>query len=612
MIKTNIIDPALALSMVRNSEVIAYDTETSGLEHSDYIVGYVITDWEHSVYVPVRHEGGGNIPLPLVFEEELAAAFRDRTRLGLRTVGHHLGFDLRMSSKVGYGGKTTPILLGSPLEDTMINESLIDDTTIGYGLDDCSARHQVTVKKGDELYRALAENFGGLPDRKQMKNFWKMPGDHPKVVDYATGDGVSTLELWRSQQPILDEWNLRRVWQLECDLLPYLARMYSRGVKVDMDYGNSLVGKGGVIEVKLAEAKKVFTPGFNVRSPNEVEALYRANGFGDGDFSRTATGKVSFVEKWLETNEIGKSIIGVRKIEKARDSFIAPLIDTKNFDGRVYPVLHQSKSDEFGVAGARLSCSDPNLQAYPKRDYEIGSLIRPLIVPDFGMIYEFDFQQQEPRLFTHYSGDPALTEGYRTGTMDIHDRAAQQLSLHRDVAKRLGMGMLTMMSVPTLARHMGCSEDDARVMHRAFLADAFPDIKVFQDEAVRLFKQRGWVKSILGRIARMAERKFAYRAVSRIIQNSGGDHMKTAILYLNQYEDAYPDEFQVMLSIHDSGIFQTDDHEKHAPEAKRLMEKVAEDFGLKVPIPVDTGWGKHWGQASYIKRKSWSDIDTQD
>jgi DNA polymerase-1 len=597
MIKTGIIDPALALRMVREDPVMAYDTETTGLTVRDTICGYVFTNWESSVYVPVRHEAGGNIPNVAEFEAELADAFAERARLGYRTVGHHLGFDLRVSLRHG-------IRIMGPLEDTMINESLIDDCTQGYSLDETSTRRGVTAKKGDELYRAIANRFGGLPDRKSMGNFWRMPGDDFVVVDYATGDGVSTLEVWEKQQAILDEEELRVPWQLECDLLPYVARIHNRGLAVDGKYADDCDKN---LKESIEAAKLRFTPGFNVRSPAEVEKLYRENGYTDDMFARTApsvkhpNGQVSFREKWLEKNAIGKDILTVRQLEKARDSFITPLVDTHNVDGRVHPVLHQSKSDEYGVAGARFSCSDPNLQAYPKRNKAVGKVVRPLIKPDDGMlIEEADAMQQEPRFFTHYSEDQALIDGYRSGTMDIHDRASEVLHLDRDYAKRLGLGMLTMMSPPTLAMHMEYSLAEAKRDHRLFLDDAFPAIRDFQQLAVRVFRRRGYVKSILGRKARCNDPRFAYQAVSRIIQNSGGDHLKTVLLRACQYEDAHPDKVQMLLTIHDSLVWQRDPG--HSPkELIQVMENVPHEpqFNLLVPIPFELGSGHNWSEASY-------------
>ena len=592
------IDPDLALRIVRDDpNPIAFDTETTGLTRKDIVCGWVITNAEHSIYVPVRHEGGGNIPRVSDFERGLSAAFEDRSRQGFLTVGHHLGFDLRMALKHG-------VRLWHPLEDTMINEALIYDLTVGYGLDDLSARWEVTLKKGDELYRLLADRFGGLPDRKTMKNFWRLEGDHPVAVDYATTDGISTLEVRAKQQPKLDEIGVRKPWALECRLLPYLARMHHRGLKIDMGYADRLLADTfdpDTLKSAIAEAAKAFTPGFNFRSPKEVEALYRANGF--SEFKLTATGKPSFTEEFLDTNDIGKAILEVRRLEKLRDSFVMPLAVTHNYDGRVHPVLNQSKSDEYGVAGARLSASEPNLQAFPKRNKTIGKKVRPLVIPDEGMVlYEDDFQQQEPRFFTHYSECAVLLDGYRSGTMDIHD-LSNSLLFHnedRDKAKRLGMGMLTMLGIPELSRRLKVDEHEAKRLKKAFLDDAFPEIRDFQNAVIKAFRNRGWVKDILGRVAWLEDQRFAYQGVSRVIQNSGGEHMKTGLLRVNEIEDAYPEEINVLLSIHDSTIFQTGNPEL-ADAAEKALNGVAHepDFNLLVPIPVDVGKGKNWSEASY-------------
>lgn len=584
------IDPQRALDIVRhNASPIAYDTETTGLTVHDKICGYVITNAEYSLYIPVRHEGGGNIPNPTDFERDLASAFRDRARFGFRTVGHTLGFDLRISLRHG-------VVLGGLLEDTMINESIISDVTNGYSLENSCIRRKVTPKRGDALYAELARRFGGLPDRNQMKHFFRLEGDHPLVIDYATGDGVSTLELWAAQQPILDADEVRKSWKLECDLLAYVARIHNRGLKVDPEYAGRV---GGEVESAITEASRVFVPGFNARSPKAVEQLYRANGYGDEQFDRTDNGALSFTEKWLDTNEIGGKILAVRRLEKARDSFIAPLVSTHNVNGRVHPILNQSKSDDYGVAGVRFSCSEPNLQAFPKRNIDVGRVVRRLVIPDEGLVIEeADAKQQEPRLFTHYSGDPALVDGYRSGTMDIHDRASQVLGLDREVAKRLGMGMLTMMAPPTLAAHMRWPIERARAAHRAFLFDAFPHIKTFQDTAVHIFKRRGYVKTLLGRRAYMDEPRFAYRAVSRIIQNGGGEHLKLCLLRACQYEDAYPEHLQLLLTIHDSLLWQRDPGHD-VSELIRIIENVANELELTVPIPFGLGSGKDWARASY-------------
>lgn len=587
------IDPQRAIDIVQQSKVIALDTETTGLKIHDKVVGWVITDSDASVYVPVRHTGGGNILYPDEFERVLNLSFGDRSRRGFRTVGHNLGFDLRMAGKHG-------VYPEFPLEDSMINEGLICDITKGYGLDDCCRRYNVTAKLGDTVYRAIVAKFGGMPDRKSMAHFHKMAGDDPNVVDYATGDGVSTLELWREQQKLLDEHDLRGPWELECKLIHRVARIHRRGMKVDGEYGERLRGPIGILETKIAEAQAKFPHGFNTNSPKEVESLYRREGFSDGDFARTGNGAISFTERWLKTNDIGRRIIDVRQLKKARDSFVTPLVETHNVQGRVHATLNQSKSDDYGVIGARFSCSDPNLQAIPKRNKEVGKIVRRLIIPDDGYeIQEGDAKQQEPRLFAYFSDDQRLLQGYRTGTMDIHDFTSMGLGLPRDTAKRMAMGILTGMSAKALAGHMAWDLNKAQEYHRVFLRIEFPKIREFQRKAIDIFLQRKYVKSILGRRARLDDPEYAYQAVSRIIQNSGGDLMKTTLLRACEYEEANP-QVQILMTIHDSLIWQRE-RGFDTTELQRVCEAVPDEFKLGVPIPYEVGTGDNWAEASYGK-----------
>ena len=590
------IDPHRAIQIVNESPLIAFDTETTGLELKDYVVGWVITDSEASIYVPVRHTGGGNIPETSVgeFERKLNIGFQERARKGYWTVGHNLGFDCRMAAK----HNVFPLY---PLEDTMINQGLISDITHGYGLDDCCLHHHVTPKLGAGLYKELATKFGGIPDRKQMGNFHRLPGDNIFVVDYATGDGISTLELRNAQQKLLDSEELRKPWALECKLIHRIARIHTRGLRIDSDYANELVGPNGIISSKIAEAQRQFTPGFNTNSSKEVEALYRANGYKDEHFARTKTDAPSFVEAWLAGNDIGRAIIAVRNLKKARDSFVAPLIGERNVFGRVHPVLNQSKSDEYGVIGARLSCSEPNLQAFPKRNKSIGRLVRRLVVADNGYeIQEGDAKQQEPRLFAYFSDDEWLSHGYRTGTFDLHDATSKGLNLDRDTAKRMGMGLLTGMSVPTLAKHMKMTQKQAQDYHDLFFRQ-FPRIKMFHHQAKGVFRSSGYVRSVLGRRARLDDPKYCYRAISRIVQNSGGDHIKTCLLRACEFEEANP-QVKILLTIHDSVMWQRETG-FDTSELVQTMENVVNepDFNLGIPIPFEIGTGLDWATASYGK-----------
>ncbi len=586
--KPNPIDPALALRLVNEASTLIIDTETSGLDKNAFVVGWVFyAPGVHPLYVPVRHEGGGNILNAAEWQRELHYAFARRYARGHLTVGHNIAFDLKMAARAG-------VLIRGRLEDTMINEGLIDDYASSYSLSSCAERHRVVAKKEDEIYRHLAQVFGGVPDRSQMKNFWKLPGDDAVAVDYATGDGVTTFHVWVSQQAKLNELELRRVHQLECELIPYLAEMHRVGMRVDEKKAATIFDE---IEADIKAAESVFPDGFNVNSPGQVEKLFVSNGY--TDFKRTETGKPSFRADWLETNEIGQAILKVRQLRKARDSFITPLVDTYNVNGRVHPVLNQSKSDDYGAIGGRLSCSDPNMQAFPKRNKPVGKVVRQLIVPDEGMLlYESDFSQQEPRLMTHFSECAALMAGYNAVPhVDVHTIAAQLTGRPRDEAKRLGLGIFTGMGANGLAQRMGWPVEQAQQAVKQFLDEAFPEIRQLQHDTKATAQHRGYIRTLLGRRATFPDRRKAYTAFSRVIQGGGADHTKLTLLRACQFAEA-SGGIDILLTIHDSFIYQA------RPDADvaglvRELEATAKELGLAVPIPVETGRGANWAEASY-------------
>jgi DNA polymerase I-like protein with 3'-5' exonuclease and polymerase domains len=196
-----------ALRMVREATDLVYDTETSGLDWKHHSpVGYVVGAIDahagaagSTVYVPVRHAGGGNImggrpmktPTDAIevhsFEVELAKAFgdRNRTKTTGRIVGHHMKFDCHMSANAG-------ILLGRRLACTQNMAAMLDEYARSYSLDNVATALKVTPKAGQPLYEHMALRFGTAADKKVMARFWEMPGNDPILEEYTVGDGITT------------------------------------------------------------------------------------------------------------------------------------------------------------------------------------------------------------------------------------------------------------------------------------------------------------------------------------------------------------------------------------------------------------------------------------
>lgn len=609
-----------ALRVVREAPIMAYDTETSGLDWKiHHPVGYVITTKDFNIYVPIRHGGGGNLldpncgPLVTAtdtnvqthsFEYALQSAFQERRQRGYLTIGHHLKFDMHMSANRG-------IMVGRDCEDTGVNAAMLDEYSRSFSLDNLAREAGVTLKLGDKLYQRMAQVLGGKADRDIMEHFWKMPGNDEEVVDYATGDGTSTLELREWQRPKIAEQGMDAVHSVESQLIWTIFRMERRGIKVDLTRMEEV--KAGVAKL-VAEYSSVLPAGFNVNSgPQAIKVLQEA---GFTQFNRTPPstkfpdGQLSCNEKVLKRSPKGRDILALRKWTNFTGKFLKPLEENHTHNGRVYSSLNQMKGDEFGTISGRFSCSDPNLQAIPKRDKEIGRLFRSLFVPDEGMdFWEGDYSQCEPRLFAHYSREPALLEGYsRNPPLDMHHVVAQAFSVERDpTAKRMNMGILTGMQVDSFAGHMDWPRDKAQEMFDKWW-ELFPGIKDFQDHCKNVFRQTWYIRTLLGRRCHLDHARFAYRGTSRVIQGGNADIVKYKLLQVDKWLEGTYDQFvNLLMTVHDSYEWQAVKGEQGTKLSMQMVEMFcdvqSEPFNLRIPFIMDVGHGPSWAIATYGEPK---------
>lgn len=606
-------DARAAIRMVKEAKLIAYDTETSGLDWKvNNPVGYVLTVPEKSVYIPIRHQGGGNLAdpncKPLIeatdaivlhdFEIELAKAFKERDRLGLTTVGHNIKFDAHFSANAG-------ILLNRQMEDTANHQALIFEHSYSFSLDNCAKYHKVTAKLGQPMYDELARQFGGAAEKKQMGNFWRLAGDNPVAMDYAAGDGITTLELRNKQIDALANEELDYIASIESDLIWVLFRMERRGIRVSPQRLDEVDNE---IKQQLFDAKQALPSTYNPQSNPQTRKLMEQHGH--TDWPLTESGNPSFPEAWLKTNDVGKLIVKVRKFEKLSSSYTIPMRERHMFNERVHTNLYQLATDDFGTISGRLACSDPNLQAIHKRDKELGRLFRSIYIADDGYdFYEGDYSQCEPRLFAHYSDDDNLIKGYnQVPFVDAHQVVADLLEVERDpTAKRMNMGIFTGMYPKAFAGHMGWPLDKATEAWDKWFK-AFPGVKQFQDEAKAVFKARGYVTTLLGRRCRLTNPQFAYKGTSRIIQGGNADILKYKLIEANNFCEASGEEnIHLLMTVHDSFEWQAIEGDKGVALSKELVEILkdvqSKPFNLIVPFEVDWKRGKNWAVATYGEPK---------
>lgn len=614
-----------------------YDSETDGLDQQRCnIVGHVFTFGpapQDTYYVPVRHGGGGNI---IEYSPDLGTNFRifdhpfeqrlkriAEERRNLRWIGHNLLFDNMMM----WRHRINNVGL---MEDTQVNAALLNEFQNGYDLENCCLAAKTTPKKGEELYRHLANLFGGEPGRAQMGQFWRLAGNDPLGFDYAAGDGTSTWDLKDAQRVEIQRQELSNAWEMERAITRVVFRLKRRGIRIDQERLQQVIDE---VDAKISKAREVVPDDFAPRSPIYMKKFFSDRGITQWPLTelgqkQLAKGKpfydcnASFSEAWLKTHDIGQQILVIKKYEHLKNSFMIPL-QTRHVwaDGRVHPTFHQSRADEFGTVTYRFSCSDPNLQQNHKRNKELGLLSRSYFVADDGEEWlDADLSQCEPRILTHYSRAKVLLAGYLSVpfvdshtavsiaagfTHDPYDPECAHCKNGRENGKRLNQTLITGGGLRRIQELLG-EEEGAKVYKDYFRA--LPEIKKLQKDASKRMTARGYVKALLGHRKRLESRDKAYKAVNALLQVGNAEIIKDSMVRIDQFLEETGDEVKMLNTVHDAlswSVPPTPEHRNIALECLRIMT----DFGpgrrveMAVPMAADYAFGKTWAEATYAKNR---------
>jgi DNA polymerase-1 len=162
------------------------------------------------------------------------------------------------------------------------------------------------------------------------------------------------------------------------------------------------------------------------------------------------------------------------------------------------------------------------------------------------------------------------------------------------------------MQVNAFAGHMGWPVERAAAAHAQWF-NTFSGIRDFQNQAKNVFKKRGYVKTILGRRARLDDYRFAYRATSRIIQGSNADILKERMLAVDEHLESEGDQTHLLMTVHDSLEWQSPKGEigqRQSAEIREIACRVQQEpYNLRVPFVMDMGSGINWAEATYGPEK---------
>ena len=582
---------------------VAIDTETDCI---DCIIAKLAgvslaTGPNKACYIPVGHSGGDllseapqQLPMDRVLDK-LKPLLEDPAVL---KVGHNLKYDWVMFDKAG--------ITVAPIDDTMVISFDLDaGRSFGHGLEELAKLHF------DHECIPFKQLCG--TGSKQI-TFDKVPLQ--AATEYAAEDADIALRLWLRLKPRLASEEVTRVYErVDKPLVPVLARMEQRGVKVDRDYLARLSSEFGrdiqSLEERIYEA--ACGP-FTIGSPQQLgQVLYERLGLKGGRKGKSGQYSTDVTELERLAGEgvaCASLVLEWRQLTKLKSTYTDALQAQINSDtGRVHT--------SFSLTGAqtgRLSSNDPNLQNIPIRT-EIGRKIRDAFVAAPGYkLLSADYSQIELRLAAHMADVPPLKDAFREG-VDIHSLTAEELfgRVDRDTrnqAKTINFAILYGSSAWGIAGRLGVPKEEGKaIIDRYF--ERFPGIRAFIHSTLSFAREQGFTRTLFGRkthfmpnirspnpsIRAGAERA----AINAPIQGTSADLIKRAMARMDEaLAEAGLDGVRMLLQVHDELVFEVPEGQEEAAAAviKRVMATAAEPaIKLDVPLDVEVGWGAHWGEA---------------
>jgi DNA polymerase-1 len=258
--------------------------------------------------------------------------------------------------------------------------------------------------------------------------------------------------------------------------------------------------------------------------------------------------------------------------------------------------------------------SDPNLQNIPIRTDE-GRRIRLAFVPgdrQNNVLLTADYSQIELRVLAHFTEEPALMQAFEADE-DIHRAVAAEVFTtkleevtreQRNYAKTINFGIIYGVSAFGLARRIeGLTVQSAADLIKRY-NERFPSISRFLQKCVMEAQAQGFVETILGRrrpifdiqsgviaIRNAAERM----AINSVVQGSAADLIKIAMNNVHRRLKEENRPSKMLLQVHDELVFETPASAVEA-DSKIIREEMTNAMKLKVPLKVEIGWGKNWGE----------------
>lgn len=610
-------------SKMKNENYIGLDTETTGLEvfGHDKIVGISISlpNADQHFYIPIRHNTNDKQLSPEEVFRELKPLLEDES---LGKVLHNAKFDVHMFRKEGI--KVKGIIM-----DTMVSMHILNENEPSYALKNLATKWGKYF--GFEDKSATYEELFGTG------GFQDTPLDIATI--YACKDTHLVVQMYQwilghlKKQP-----KLMNIHKLETEVLKVVIEMEANGFEVDLEFSNQYRQE---LEAKIKELEKQLVHHFgdiNLNSPLQLKnKLFNELGLPDINKGSVDAKTLKALKKEHEGIAV---LLDYRELNKLLTTYFEPLPKSVSpLDGRLHGQFKQS-----GTVTGRFASSNPNLQNIPHQARKM------FVAPEGKILVGMDFSKVEPTILACMSMDEHFLQPFLDG-IDIYSALASRtfnkpIEECGDGTKERSMmktGLLATMygtSMFTLSEQLGITVEEAEAFIESFLTQ-YNVVAKWIDGVHELVDRQGYVETMFGRKRRFighpqVAKKFhkveaqvvkilgrkpkniweedlpyelkqqywkvageyfkaSRQSVNAIIQGTGADIMKKALVNIYNLFEEWGEEYKILATIHDEVLMEVPE-DITLEQIEQIESTMKNCVKLYLPLKVDVELMFRWGE----------------
>ena len=576
---------------------IAVNIETAGSGiMQDLIVGVSLCyGQDNNYYIPINHN---DFILQQIQQDDFVEIFKSVfENENINFIGCYLKFVIHIL-------KTLNIELKNISFDVMIASYCINPSQ-------SHTIEQLALKYLNFYIKTEEEIFSKGTKKIKADNI-----DIDVLSQYSCSKSISIYNLKDIMINELNKNNLSNLfYDIEMPIVQVLYEMEDIGIKTDKnflnDFDKELINAISVLEQNIYN---LAGETFNINSPKQLSTiLFEKMNLPVIKKTKTGYSTDESVLAELSQYDIANEILKYRELQKLKTTYVDSVRKFTEIEGeRIHTIFNQAVTTT-----GRLSSSEPNLQNIPIRT-EYGRKFRKVFVADEGKIFvSADYSQIDLRSLAHISKDTNLIKAFCSG-QDIHTATAMEVfniankedvtKQQRMAAKSINFGIVYGISSFGLSKQLDIPVKQAKEYINSYFAK-YIGIKNWSDRIIEETKQKGYVKTITGRIRYIPEINstnkqivsFGERmALNTPVQGTSADIIKIAMINVSKKLKEQSLKAKILLQVHDDLLLEVPKEEENIV-INMLKYEMEYAVKLDVPLLVEVKVGTNWAEMEGIK-----------